>query len=205
MVYSRFLIFLKNLCDRALVAAFASIFIIDFQKYNCETYVILIIAVEEAVLHCPKSIMHRKRRGKLLQSLKKACVETSTYGTLLAVTEIGLGSILHSMHIPFSGTVLSLNQCFLLSRATALHRAPFVAASISNSAALLKSLSPAGKRFRPMLAISMQGLLYSLGICIFGSNFLGRCFGAVLLSFWSFIQSAFILWFIYGSLLSQLL
>ena len=42
------------------------------------------------------------------------------YGALLSMIEVGLGSILHSMHVPFSGLFLSLNQGYLLCRVAIL-------------------------------------------------------------------------------------
>ena len=38
----------------------------------------------------------------------------SYYAMQLSLTEIGLGSFLHAFRIPFSGFLLSLNQCFIL-------------------------------------------------------------------------------------------
>ena len=113
------------------------------------------------------------------------------YTTELTLMEIGLGSFLHSFHIPFSGHLLALNQCFILNRAVIVGRnsaSPFLAMTISNTAAILKTLSPRGKRFTPMLAISVQGLLFNLGLLLFGAHFLGRCIASMLLSLWPMVQ-----------------
>jgi len=130
----------------------------------------------------------------------------SRYALQLSLIEIGLGSFLHAFHIPFSGFFLSLNQCFILNRAI-LHSqsspppSPFLPMAISNTAAVMKTLSPYGKKFTPMLALSMQGLLFNLGPLIFGKNFLGRCIGSLLLSLWPMIQPLLIYGIIYGSIL----
>ena len=111
---------------------------------------------------------------------------------MLSLIEIGLGSFLHGLKIPFSGMFLSLNQGFFLTRTS--QNIPLIKgkrtdpALLSNITAVLKSLSPAGKKLTPMLAISMQGMLYTTGLFILGNNFLGRLFGMVLLCLWSFIQ-----------------
>lgn len=122
---------------------------------------------------------------------------------LLSLTEIGLGGILHGFHIPFGGHFLSLNQGFLLSRFLYAHRtARRVCQSpiqISNCAALLKSLSPMGKKLTPMLAISMQGLLLSLTTSILGVNAVGICFGMLLISLWGFLQPLLLYYFLFGS------
>lgn len=131
-----------------------------------------------------------------------------SHAAMLSLTEVGLGSLLHSFHIPFSGHFLSFNQFFLLSRASAMigpRGSRFVPGSISFVAAALKSLSPAGKKLTPMLAIGMQGLLYNVGILLFGHTTLGRIVGAGLSSVWGFLQPLMIYYFIFGQMLFQTL
>lgn len=121
---------------------------------------------------------------------------------LLSAIEIGLGSVLHSFRIPFSGHTLSLNQGFLMTRATLARKqepaARFIPVHMGNIAALLKSLSPAGKKLTPMLAISAQGFLYSLGVIVFGLNTVGILVGMLLLSLWAFLQPVLLYYLLYG-------
>jgi hypothetical protein len=123
-------------------------------------------------------------------------LQTQT-ATHLSAIELGLGSVLHAFKIPFTGHFLSLNQGFflsytirILSRSTTETRFQLskITFEISILTALLKSLSPAGQKWGPMLSISMQGILYSLGIFIFGANILGSLIGMYLLCTWAFIQ-----------------
>ncbi len=127
---------------------------------------------------------------------------TGKQAALLSLIEIGLGSILHSLRLPFSGHSLSLNQSFLLSRAAlSVRQAPgarFVPAYMSNIAAILKSLAPAGKKLTPMLAISAQGSLFTLGLIVFGINPVGIVTGSILLSLWAFIQPVLLYYLLYG-------
>src|SRR5688572_22233186 len=129
------------------------------------------------------------------------------HAALLTVVEVGLGSLLHGLRIPLSGQILSCNQGFLLCRAVKEagpdERSRFLPATISNVAALLKSLSPAGKKLTPMLAISSQGLLFSLGCILLGPNFLGCLLGISLLSLWAFAQPILIAYVLFGSVLFQ--
>lgn len=114
------------------------------------------------------------------------------YAGTLALIEGGLGSLLHAWHVPLAGTVLSLNQGMVLSFVTRGHRShTYVRTAgfqISYITALLKSLSPAGKRLTPMLAIAAQGLLFSVGCCVFGPNLLGVVIGSALLALWGIFQ-----------------
>lgn len=123
-------------------------------------------------------------------------------GAWLSAVEIGLGSFLHAMHVPLTGYFLSLNQVYLLSRTTYAHaNKPYarrIGLSVSGIAALLKSLSPAGKKLTPMLAISMQGFLFSVGIFLFGTSRIGIVAGCMLSSVWAFVQAPMIALLVFG-------
>jgi hypothetical protein len=96
----------------------------------------------------------------------------------------------------------------LLSRASKLAgrgSSRLIPGSISFVAAALKSLSPAGKKLTPMLAIGMQGLLFNVGILLFGHTTLGRIVGAGLGSFWGFLQPMILYYCIFGEMLVQTL
>jgi hypothetical protein len=123
---------------------------------------------------------------------------------LLSIVEIGLGSFLHAFSVPFAGHFLSLNQGFILTRATMEsgdRKAPGI---ISAVAALLKSLSPVGKKLTPMLAIGMQGQLYNLGLLLLGNNGFGRILGMSLLCLWGFVQPLALYFILYGKTLVEM-
>ena len=123
---------------------------------------------------------------------------------ILSIVEMGLGGLLHGLKIPFTGYFLSLNQAFILSRTSLklgevdLPSARLAPASVSNITAILKSLSPAGKKLTPMLAISAQGWLFTVGTYFFGPRFLGVMTGSVLLSLWGFLQPILIYYLLFG-------
>lgn len=124
---------------------------------------------------------------------------------ILAAVEVGLGSLLHTFRIPFSGQFLSLNEGAVLTRASlqakGMKHSRWIAFYTANVAAILKSLSPSGKKLTPMLAISAQGGLFSLGTLLFGINPVGVCVGMGLLSFWAFAQPMLIYYLLYGKTL----
>lgn len=127
---------------------------------------------------------------------------TGKDAAILSLIEIGLGSLLHSFRVPMTGFFLSLNEGFILSRTTLSQRGQkgdrFSPLVVSNIAALLKSLSPAGKKLTPMLAISAQGFLFAWGTLIFGANLVGILVGSVIASLWSFAQPVLIYLMIFG-------
>lgn len=123
--------------------------------------------------------------------------EIGVFATVLATTELGLGSVLHALHIPFSGQFLSLNQLFCLN--SALRSIPndkHACTWISLIAASLKSVSPVGKKLTPMLAIAMQGALFNAG-ALAGGVF-GRLLGATLMALWGFVQPVLVYTLIFG-------
>lgn len=123
--------------------------------------------------------------------------------SVLALVETGVGSWMHGFKLPLAGHILSLNQGFLLARVSLdgreLPGSLFLASHVSSVAAVLKSLSFAGKRLTPMLAISVQGGLFNLGTLIFGVNPIGLGVGMTLLCAWSYLQPLLLYYFSYGS------
>lgn len=124
--------------------------------------------------------------------------EIGKLAATLSLIEIGLGSLLHSFKIPLSGQILSINQIGILSRASfklKSHKAPL---QISLATAVLKSLSPAGKKLTPMLAIAAQGLFFYLGVFVFGVNYVGLFFAVLFSSLWAFAQPILFIYLLFG-------
>lgn len=123
-----------------------------------------------------------------------------TFAGYLALTELGWGSLLHAWHLPFTGTLLSCNQIFLLAKASISTGGirGFSSTRISIIAALYKGLTPIGKRITPMVAIAMQGILFNFGECLLGKNRLGRSLGAAMASLWGILQPLLLYYMILG-------
>ncbi len=126
------------------------------------------------------------------------------YGALLSLVELGLGTTLQAFRVPFGGLFLSLNQGYLLTCASIKTGDASIAYSISNVAAIMKSLAPAGHKLGPMLSLSMQGLLFSIGTRL-GVNLPGLILGTVLLSLWSFVQPVVTYYLFFGDALLEAL
>lgn len=145
----------------------------------------------------------------LIEHLKKMqdyeIKKIGQYAASLSVIEIGLGSLLHSFSIPLSGQILSINQMAILSRASFKEDSKTISLHISLISSILKSLSPAGKKLTPMLAILAQGLLFSSGLVLFGVNSIGLIFAIIFSSAWAFIQPLLILYFLFGKTIIDVL
>ncbi|MBD64617.1 MAG: hypothetical protein CME62_05395 [Halobacteriovoraceae bacterium] len=122
----------------------------------------------------------------------------AVFTAILSTVEIGLGSLLHGLKLPFSGHFLSLNQIFILTLLNRQQAGKNGPALVSSCSALLKTLAPAGKKLTPMLAITMQGQLYTWGLYVLGENIFGRILGGILGGLWSFIQPLLLYLLIFG-------
>jgi hypothetical protein len=113
--------------------------------------------------------------------------------------EVSFGSILHGAQVPLRGLFLSTLQSVMLTFAgEGLGKrwrvvwVPFIAAS-------LKALSPAGNRLRPMLAITVQGILYGGAVSLLGWNPAGVAAGGWLVGAWSALQGIALQYLFVGS------
>jgi hypothetical protein len=120
----------------------------------------------------------------------------------LATTEIGLGSMIHALHLPMGGHLLALNQGVLLARLSGRTRDRITAfrcvIQTSVFTAVLKSLSPIGKTLGPMVSICAQGFLFGVGNLVLGRGVAGRTLGMSFLSVWGFVQPFLTYRIIYG-------
>lgn len=172
---------------------------------------VVVIAVRSAVLDAITSLLGRRfdfvvdaQDPAAWETLRTACREhrdwmrIGGYGAGAGAIEMGLGSALHGMRVPLRGLVLSSLQASVMTLAgSGLGRrerivwVPFIAAG-------LKALSPAGNRLRPMLAITVQGLLYASAVRILGWNALGIGLGGWLVGAWAAAQGVVLQWLLVG-------
>lgn len=130
------------------------------------------------------------------ESTKDIEIKAATH---LALVEIVAGSVGHGFKIPFTGTLLSYYQLYVSlwlivqKKINSIH-----VFNIAVIVALLKTLSPMGKKVTPMIAIATQGFLLWLGTAIFGVNVLGLALGAALMVTWSLVQVAIGYVLLYG-------
>ena len=149
----------------------------------------------------PENRTFKPSLGQAMQDTRKIEL-VGRYSAALSLIEVALGSVLHAFHVPFSGNFLSLNQGFLLCRASVEAREEglgSVSYGISNVSAVLKSLAPAGKKLGPMLSLSMQGFLFSAGEVLLGANLAGWMLGMALLSLWTFLQPLVTYYLFFGA------
>lgn len=121
------------------------------------------------------------------------------FGAAAGALEVGAGSIVHGIKLPFGGLGMVSTQCLLLTQAAEGLRQPSRVAWVAQIASGLKALSPAGQRIRPMVAIAMQGWLYALAVRVLGWNLIGVLAAGLLMGTWAGAQGLLLQWLLVGA------
>lgn len=138
------------------------------------------------------------------EQLRTLCVaqadwaRVGVYGAGAGAIEMTLGSALHAAQVPVSGLVLSSLQAVVLVLAGSGLARRLRVVWVSFIAAGLKALSPAGNRLRPMLAITVQGVLFGAATTVLGWNVLGAAVGGWLVGAWAAGQGILIQYILVG-------
>jgi nucleoside-triphosphatase THEP1 len=120
------------------------------------------------------------------------------FGAAAGGFEATVGSMLHQAKIPMAGLFLSTVQSLVMMYAgDRLSERPRVM-WVPVISAGLKALSPYGGRLRPMLAITMQGFLFSLAVTVFGWNALGILVAGWCVGAWTALQGLVLQYLIIG-------
>ncbi len=119
-------------------------------------------------------------------------------GSLWASVEIVLGSFLHNLHIPVSGTFLSALGVIVMINGYKLWPEPGLFWRTALVTALMKSISPSAIILGPMVGIFMEGVLLEAAVRLFRRHWLGFIIGGALAVSWSLFQKIFTLLFRYG-------
>jgi nucleoside-triphosphatase THEP1 len=144
-------------------------------------------------------------RGDAHERLSVLCADhadwtiVGAYGAGAGAIEATLGSMLHGAQVPLRGLGLSGIQTAVLVSAGQSLRERTRVVWVSFIAAGLKALSPAGNRLRPMLAITMQGVLFGFGTNILGWNVAGILAGSMMVGAWAAAQGIVLQYLLIGS------
>lgn len=115
----------------------------------------------------------------MTEQIDSKWMKAAIVGGLWASVEIILGSFLHNLRIPLSGTILSANGVILMiafdrhwGEKGMIWRAGLITA-------LMKSISPSAVILGPMIGIISEAILLEIGVRLFGRNPLGYLVGGI--------------------------
>jgi hypothetical protein len=126
-------------------------------------------------------------------------LKAAVAGGLWASFEIIIGSLLHNLHLPFSGTTLAACSVVLMISFLQIWKVKGLVWRAGIICGLMKSLSPSAVILGPMTGIMLEALIMELFIRLIGNNIAGYLFagaGALLSAILHKVTSLLIL---YGS------
>lgn len=128
-------------------------------------------------------------------------IRVGRMGAASGALEFSVGSVLHTIRFPLVGMAMSAAQTSVMTWAGNGLAAKERVSWVAFISAGLKALSPAGSKLGPMLAITVQGLLYAISTRIFGWNIVGVALGSGLAGAWAGSQAILMQWLLYGGAL----
>ncbi len=125
-------------------------------------------------------------------------LKAAVLGSLWASIEIILGSFLHNLRIPFSGSSLAFIAVWLIIAFARNWKESGLIWRAGLIAALMKSISPSAVILGPMIGIFTEALLLELAIRIFGRNLFAFILGGSLAVLSALMHKAINLLILYG-------
>ena len=130
--------------------------------------------------------------------LNPVWLKATVLGSLWASSEIILGSFLHNLKIPFSGTILSGIGIIFLVAGSQNWKEKGIIWRAGIICALMKTISPSANIFGPMISIAAEAFLLEASIRILGKNWAGYLIGGGLAVSWSLFYKIIGLILVYG-------
>lgn len=114
------------------------------------------------------------------QRLSPVWLQAALLGSVWASIEIILGSFLHNLRVPFTGTTLTAVGVCLLVAGQSLWPVRGLVWRAGLICALMKSISPSAVLLGPMICIIVESLMMELSVRLFGRNVFGFLLGGAL-------------------------
>lgn len=125
-------------------------------------------------------------------------LKAAVVGSLWASVEIIIGSFLHNLRIPFTGTLLSFMGVYLLVACSQIWKEKGLIWRAGLICALMKSISPSAMILGPMIGIFTEALILEFIFFIFGKNLLSYILGGAFAVFSTLVHKAVSLLILYG-------
>ena len=120
-------------------------------------------------------------------------------GSLWAAFEIVVGSFLHNLRVPFTGTLLASLGVLLMCAGVQVWRDRGLVWRAALICALMKSVSPSAVILNPMIGIFAEGLFVQAAISVFGAGALGCAVGGAAAVSLTLVQKIVSLVIVYGA------
>ncbi len=134
----------------------------------------------------------------IFKPLNSVWLKASVVGSFWASIEIILGSFLHNLKVPLSGTVLSFISVYLIIAFIQKWKEKGLILRAGLVCALMKSISPSAIILGPMIGILTEAFLLEFFIWLFGRNILGYLIGGGFAVLSALLHKVFNLLILYG-------
>ncbi len=134
----------------------------------------------------------------IYRPLNSLWLKASVIGSFWASVEIILGSFLHNLKVPLSGTILSFISVYLLVSFLQVWNEKGLVLRAGLICALMKSISPSALIIGPMIGIFTEALLLEFFILIIGRNLIGYIAGGAFAILSSLLHKLVSLIIMYG-------
>ena len=130
--------------------------------------------------------------------LSPVWMKAAVAGSIWAALEIIIGSFLHNLRLPFSGTILALMSVYLLVAFSVVWNEKGLIWRAGLICALMKSVSPSAVIIGPMTGIMLEALLLELSVFLLGRNLVGYVLGGAAAVLSSLVHKLITLLILYG-------
>jgi len=133
------------------------------------------------------------------RGLNSIWLKAAVAGGLWASFEIIVGSLLHNLHIPFSGTILATFSIILMISFLQVWNETGLIWRAGLICGLMKSLSPSAVILGPMTGIMMEALFMDLIIYLIGRNMIGYILAGIAALLSTILHKLASLFILYGN------
>ncbi len=133
------------------------------------------------------------------RTLNSIWLKAAVAGGLWASFEIIVGSMLHNLHLPFSGTILASFSVVLMIAFMQIWKTSGIIWRAGIICGLMKSLSPSAVILGPMTGIMMEAVFMDLMIFLVGRNLVGYLLAGISALLSAILHKLASLFILYGS------
>ncbi len=130
---------------------------------------------------------------------RKTLVFIALFGAFWGISEATLGAVLHALHLPLSGSILSAIGLVILLVARKLDNARGSSLMMAIIAATIKMISFSTVKLGPFIGIIMEGVLVELAMILIGPNKLGFMSAGMVVGIYPLIQNIITKSILFGS------
>jgi len=130
---------------------------------------------------------------------RKTLVFIALFGAFWGISEATLGAVLHALHLPLSGSILSAIGLVILLVARKLDNSRGSSLMMAIIAATIKMISFSTVKLGPFIGIIMEGVLVELVMILIGPNKLGFMSAGMVVGIYPLIQNIITKSILFGS------